>query len=74
MSVVFTLNGQERQLRELSEPTLVGLVTHLGLQVDRVAIEQNGVIVARARWADTLIQEADRIELVHFVGGGAPPS
>ena len=49
---------------------LLDLITDLGLQGDRVAIEHNGNIVPRAEWANTGLENGDRLEIVHFVGGG----
>ena len=49
---------------------LLDLVADLGLKGDRVAIEHNGNIVPRAEWANTGLQDGDRLEIVHFVGGG----
>ena len=46
------------------------LLADLGLQGDRVAIEQNGNIVPRADWANAGLKDGDRLEIVHFVGGG----
>jgi thiamine biosynthesis protein ThiS len=43
----------------------------LGMKVDRVAVELNRDIVPRDRWAETVLHEGDRLEIVHFVGGGA---
>ena len=37
---------------------------------DRVAVELNREIVPRARWIDTSLKDGDRLEIVHFVGGG----
>ena len=39
-------------------------------KADRVAVELNREIVARARWAETPVREGDQLEIVHFVGGG----
>jgi sulfur carrier protein len=41
------------------------------LKGDRVAVELNGEIVPRAHWVETIVEEGDRLEVVHFVGGGA---
>jgi sulfur carrier protein len=46
------------------------LIADLGLQGDRVAIEHNGNIVPRGEWANTSLADGDRLEIVHFVGGG----
>jgi thiamine biosynthesis protein ThiS len=46
------------------------LVQSLSLNPERVAVELNRVIVRRADWGSTTISEGDRVEIVHFVGGG----
>ena len=69
--VVITLNGSEKVLSGMGEaPTVDSLVASLGLRADRVALERNGEIVSRAEWPATAIVNGDRVELVHFVGGG----
>jgi thiamine biosynthesis protein ThiS len=50
--------------------TLASLVHQLGMKVDRVAVELNRNIIARDQWAETSLAEGDRLEIVHFVGGG----
>ncbi|MGA8111331.1 MAG: sulfur carrier protein ThiS [Acidobacteriaceae bacterium] len=65
------INGQARGFAELAAgATLEDLLKTMGLQQDRVAVERNGTIVARSSWAATAIDEGDRFEIVHFVGGG----
>jgi thiamine biosynthesis protein ThiS len=64
-----TINGQPRDFASLA--TLDELLATLGIKQDRVAIEQNGEIVSRAAWSVTPLAEGDRLEIVHFVGGGA---
>jgi sulfur carrier protein len=51
--------------------SLAVLIEQLGMKGDRVAVELNREIVPRAQWADTELQDDDRLEIVHFVGGGA---
>jgi len=63
-----TLNGEPRTLSPGS--SVASLVRDLGLKADRVAVEMNRTIVARAAWESTEIPAAARIELVQFVGGG----
>ena len=41
------------------------------MKSDRVAIELNREIVPRGQWAETKLSDGDRLEIVHFVGGGA---
>jgi thiamine biosynthesis protein ThiS len=62
------INGEVRDFG--SALTLAGLVEQLGMKADRVAIELNRSIVGRERWAETSLGEGDRLEIVHFVGGG----
>jgi sulfur carrier protein len=65
------INGEEREFADSPVPfTLAALVESLGMKADRVAIELNRDIVPRDRWTDTLLNESDRLEVVHFVGGG----
>jgi sulfur carrier protein len=67
----FVLNGQTREFEQLRPgANLQDLIVELGLKGDRVAIEHNGNIVPRAEWADACLTDGDRLEIVHFVGGG----
>jgi thiamine biosynthesis protein ThiS len=50
--------------------SLAQLVEQLGMKGDRVAVELNREIVPRAQWPDTELHDGDRLEIVHFVGGG----
>jgi sulfur carrier protein len=61
------INGQEQTFDPI---TLAALVEQLGMKQDRVAVELNRNIVPRADWAATNLAEGDRLEIVHFVGGG----
>ena len=71
MPLTLLLNGQLRNFTHLSgNATLDVVVTELGLQSDRVAVELRGEIIPRARWGQTTLTDHDRLELVHFVGGG----
>jgi sulfur carrier protein len=71
MALTVILNGQSRSFDALEEAaSLEQLVVELGLKGDRVAIEHNGEIAARSNWAQTALHEGDRLEVVHFVGGG----
>jgi thiamine biosynthesis protein ThiS len=62
------INGQDREFD--SPLSLSSLVEQLGMKTDRVAVELNRNIVAHERWANTNLAEGDRLEIVHFVGGG----
>lgn len=65
------INGEERDFTDVPAAlTLLALVEKLGLKPDRVAVELNRDIVPRERWSETALNEGDRLEVVHFVGGG----
>ena len=63
-----TINGELREIP--GALTVAGLLHHLGLGADRVAVERNLEILPRTRWEETTVQPGDRFELVQFVGGG----
>ncbi len=65
------VNGEEHSYAGAS--TLAALIEQLGMRADRVAVELNREIVARERWSATELREGDRLEIVHFVGGGSRP-
>jgi thiamine biosynthesis protein ThiS len=66
------INGDERDFSvPLAPLTLAALVELLGMKADRVAVELNRDIVPRDRWAATALNDGDRLEIVHFVGGGS---
>ena len=65
------LNGQQRTLDALESPSPLSLVINaLELKADRIAVEHNGEIVTRTTWSEAQITTGDRLEIVHFVGGG----
>jgi sulfur carrier protein len=71
MPLTLTLNGQTRGFDGLGpDSNLAALVDALGVKGDRVALELNGEIVSRARWGETKLADGDKVEMVHFVGGG----
>jgi thiamine biosynthesis protein ThiS len=63
------VNGEPREIPENSD--LASLLEILELAASRVAIELNQVVIRRADWQNTILRERDRIEIVHFVGGGS---
>lgn len=63
-----TVNGEEKELPE--GITLEALIAHLALAPDRLAIERNREVVRRSDWSQTTLSEEDRVEIIHFVGGG----
>jgi thiamine biosynthesis protein ThiS len=67
------INGDERTFPDTPSPlTLAALIESLAMKPDRVAVELNREIAPRDRWPQTLLKDGDRLEIVHFVGGGSP--
>jgi sulfur carrier protein len=62
------INGKEQFFED--SLTLARLIEQLGMKGDRVAVELNRQIVPRTQWAETSLNDGDRLEIVHFVGGG----
>ena len=62
------LNGERREVG--AGVSLAQLIEKLNLAPERIAIELNQSVVRRAEWPTTELKESDRIEIVHFVGGG----
>ena len=62
------LNGEERVFEGVL--TLADLVSSLGLDARKVAVERNLEIAPRSTYADTALADGDRIEIVTFIGGG----
>jgi thiamine biosynthesis protein ThiS len=62
------VNGEPRELEEGT--TVGGLVRQLALAPERLAVELNREVVRRPLWDATPLAEGDKIEIVHFVGGG----
>ncbi len=65
-----TVNGEERGFdTPMSVRQLLG---QIGLDPAKVAVERNLEIVPRSAYGETALSDGDRLEIVHFIGGGAP--
>lgn len=62
------INGEARDLDGVS--TLAGLLDALELPKQRVAIELNKHVIRKQDWDSTTVADNDKVEVVHFVGGG----
>ena len=62
------INGELRSFPE--KLSLSELIVQLGMKQDRVAVELNLEIVPRGNWEATVLKDGDRLEILHFVGGG----
>jgi sulfur carrier protein len=66
--IQIVVNGESREVPQGAGISV--LLLQLGLPNDRVAIERNLEILPRSQWAATTVQQGDRYEIVHLVGGG----
>jgi thiazole synthase len=64
------INGEDRSID--GPVTVEQLLGNLGLDGRKVAVERNLEIVPKSQYADVAIDEGDKFEIVHFIGGGAP--
>lgn len=63
-----TVNGDNRAFEGALD--VAALVAALGLDARKVAVERNLEIVPRSAYVSTALADGDRIEIVHFIGGG----
>jgi len=62
------VNGEPREVPEGA--SVADLLSVLGLSAPKVAVERNLEIVPRSAWGATPLAAGDRLEVVHFIGGG----
>jgi thiamine biosynthesis protein ThiS len=62
------INGETREIAK--QLNLVELLKEFSLPAERIAIELNREVVRKKDWESILVNDADKIEIVHFVGGG----
>jgi len=66
--MTITLNGEKKEVqREINVSELLDIFS---LPSERIAIELNKSVVRKKDWENIKINEADKIEIIHFVGGG----
>ena len=66
--ITVSLNGENRQFKD--SLSLKDLLSELGLDARKVAVERNRVIAPRSQYDQILIESGDQLEIVQFVGGG----
>ena len=66
--MIIHVNGERREVPQ--DLSLSNLIANLELSPERIAVELNREVVRRGNWDSTALKENDRIEIVHFVGGG----
>jgi thiamine biosynthesis protein ThiS len=66
--MTIVLNGEPKEIP--TDLSVTELIERLGLPSERLAIEVNRRIIRRADWPATTLADGDKVEVVHFVGGG----
>lgn len=72
MALIVTINGENRRLE--GPVSLRALLSGLGLDPAKIAVERNLEIVPRSQYEAVTVGEGDRLEIVHFIGGGNAPA
>jgi sulfur carrier protein len=67
-AITLTLNGETRTLPE--PLSVADLLSRLGIETRKIAVERNLEIVPRSLYAETWLAGGDQLEIVHFIGGG----
>ena len=68
MTIRLQINGEDRDAREAT--SVAALLKDLDLAGERVAVEYNRRVLTRDEFAQVVLSDGDRLEIVHFVGGG----
>ena len=50
--------------------SVAGLIAHLGLPEKKIAVERNLEIVSKSTFSETILENGDKLEIIHFIGGG----
>ena len=66
--IKITVNG--KQIQVISKFSLKSLITKLKMPINKVAIELNKKIIDKKRISKIQLKKGDKIEIVHFIGGG----
>lgn len=66
--MIVIVNGEAKEVGE--SIALSELIASLDLNPERLAVEVNRRIIRRGEWGKNILSEGDRVEIVHFVGGG----
>ncbi len=64
-----TINGETHQFDQAL--SVAQVLERLGLPAEKIAVERNLEIVPRSAYGETVVSDGDRLEIVHFIGGGA---
>ena len=66
--IKITVNGKQMQI--IPKYSLKSLITKLNMPINKIAIELNKKIIDKKRISNIKLKKGDKIEIVHFIGGG----
>jgi thiazole synthase len=72
MALTVTINGEKRNVD--GALSVRDLLSSLGMDPAKIAVERNLEIVPRSQYGAVMVGEGDRLEIVHFIGGGNTPA
>jgi len=67
--MIVIVNGEERTLE--TAQSVEKLLVNIGLDPKKVAVERNLEIVPKSQFNETMLADGDKLEIVHFIGGGS---
>ena len=70
--MTLTINGEPRQFDD--SVSVAALLTDMGLDPKKIAVERNREIVPRSQYDGTVLADGDKLEIVQFIGGGNAPA
>ena len=62
------LNGSAYEIN--TDSNLSELLNKLKIQKNKIAIELNGTIIEKKKYQKVILNKGDKVEIVHFIGGG----
>jgi len=68
MDITLTINGERQRLP--GPLTVTALLARLEIPQTKVAVERNLEIVPKSQYGQTTLADGDKLEIVHFIGGG----
>ena len=69
LRVHLIINGKDHDNLP-DELTVGGLIAHLGLPERKIAVERNREVVPKSTYDETVLENHDTLEIIHFIGGG----
>lgn len=66
--MIITINGEKKEFQSIN--TVSDLLSEIGIDARKIAVERNMHIVKRGTYEETQVRDGDEFEIINFVGGG----